>query len=132
LEDTAGRERSAAIRKNRQFAHVCQVPQEIDTRFYSSNHEVIDGPGITWTDPTGASNRKWSYYNQSLDIINEAHVEAVSTGVNLITVANQPGCTVNEVVSGKIRRLRPADGAGQSHRHAADLHAARQRLLQVT
>lgn len=76
------------------------MPQEIDTRFYDSTGKVIDGLSITWTDPTGASNRKWSYYSLSLDIINEAHVEAVTTGVNLITVANQPGCTVNKVVSG--------------------------------
>jgi hypothetical protein len=77
------------------------VPQEIDTRFFDSSGKVFDGPGITWTDPTGASNRKWSYYSLSLDIINEAHVEAVSAGTNLITVENQPGCTVNRVVYGK-------------------------------
>lgn len=74
-----------------------EVPQEIDTRFFNSKGEVIDGLSVTWTDPTGASNRKWSYYSPSLDINHEAHVEAVTAGVNLITVANQPGCTVKSV-----------------------------------
>lgn len=73
------------------------VPQEIDTRFFDSNGNVIDGLGITWTDPSGASDQKWSYYAPSLDINHEAHVEAVDQGVNLITVANQPGCTVGNV-----------------------------------
>lgn len=73
------------------------VPQEIDTRFFDSSGNVLDGLGITWTDPNGATNHKWSYYSLSLDIIHEAHVEAVDQGTNLITVNNQPGCTVGEV-----------------------------------
>lgn len=76
------------------------VPQEIDTRFYNQNKELIDGLGITWVDPTGASNKKWSYYNPAPDIKHEAHVEAVSAGVNLIEVANQPGCTVEMIKYG--------------------------------
>ncbi|HWD84580.1 MAG TPA: hypothetical protein VG321_02435 [Solirubrobacteraceae bacterium] len=73
------------------------VPQEIDTRFFDSGGNVLDGFGITWTDPSGASNHKWSYYAPSLQIFHEAHVEDVTQGTNLITVANQPGCTVGEV-----------------------------------
>jgi hypothetical protein len=81
------------------------VPQEIDTRFFPSGQygNWIDGLGITWTDPTGASNQKWSYYAPSLDINHEAHVEAASQGVNYITIGNQPGCTVGQVyVLGKL------------------------------
>ena len=73
------------------------VPQEIDTRFFDTSGNVIDGLGITWTDPNGATNNKWSYYAPNLDIYHEAHVEAVDQGTNLITINNQPGCTVGEV-----------------------------------
>lgn len=76
------------------------TPLEIDTRFYPSGQygNWIDGLGISWTDPTGASNNKWSYLNTSLDINHEAHVEAPSQGANLITISNQPGCTVGHVM----------------------------------
>src|SRR5690349_14073170 len=74
--------------------------QEIDTSFINSNSERLDGKGVTWTDPNGSSNHKWSYYSKSLNVNHEAHVEAVTTGTNLITVANQPGCTVSQIVSG--------------------------------
>jgi hypothetical protein len=74
--------------------------QEIDTSFINSKSERLDGKGVTWTAPDGASNRKWSYYSKSLNVNHEAHVEAVDSGTNLITVANQPGCTVSQIVSG--------------------------------
>lgn len=73
------------------------VPQEIDTRFFDSDGNVIDGLGIDWIDPTGASNRKWSYYLPERYVIHEAHVEAVTAGTHLIRVANQPGCTVGQI-----------------------------------
>jgi hypothetical protein len=80
------------------------VPQEIDTRFY--NYAVssapLDGMQVTWTDPVGASNTKWSYYAPNLQVYDEAHVEAVTAGTHSITIANQPGCVVDSVkVNGK-------------------------------
>ena len=73
--------------------------REIDTRFHDTNNNgaYIDGMGITWIDTLGASNNKWSYYNQNLDVIHEAHVEAPENGTHQIVIANQPGCTVDEV-----------------------------------
>jgi hypothetical protein len=73
--------------------------REIDTRFLDTNNgnAFIDGLMITWIDTNGASNNKWSYYNQSLDVNHEAHVEAPENGTHYIVVANQPGCTVDNV-----------------------------------
>jgi hypothetical protein len=75
------------------------TPLEIDTRFYpaGSYGSWIDGLAITHTDPLGASNIKWSYLNAALDINHEAHVEDVEVGTHVITIANQPGCTVGHV-----------------------------------
>jgi len=76
------------------------VAQEIDTRFYdSATGESIDGLRVQWTDPTGASNRKWSYFAPQLQVFHEAHVEAVTQGVHYITVPDQPGCDVSQVFS---------------------------------
>ena len=72
------------------------VPREIDTRFFKQG-TVLDGMGITWTDPLGASNNKWSYENLALDIHHEAHVEDVENGTHLIAIGNQPGCTVGSI-----------------------------------
>ena len=52
---------------------------------------------MTWIDPLGASNQKWSYFNQRLDVNHEAHVEAIEPGTHEITVDDQPGCTVLSV-----------------------------------
>jgi hypothetical protein len=73
--------------------------REIDTRFHDTNNNgaFIDGMGITWIDTLGASNNKWSYYNQALDVNHEAHVEAPENGTHQIVIANQAGCTVDEV-----------------------------------
>ena len=72
------------------------VAQEIDTRFY--NYAVgsapIDGLSVTWTDPVGASNHKWSYYAPNLQVFHEPHVEAVTAGTHDIRIDDQPGCTV--------------------------------------
>jgi len=79
---------------------------EIDARFFPDfngnglkdwDEEYIDGLGITWTDTLGASNKKWSYYNPSLVVYHEAHIEAVETGRHKVTIADQPGCTVGAV-----------------------------------
>lgn len=75
-------------------------PLEIDTRFFASGQygDWIDGLAITHTDPLGGKNVKWSYYAPSLQIFHEAHVEDVESGTHYISVANQPGCTVGQVL----------------------------------
>lgn len=83
--------------------------REIDTRFFNDlnsdgerqdGEEWIDGLGITWTDPIGGKNKKWSYWAPQLMIFHEAHVEAVEDGTHQISVGSQPGCRVNAVHSG--------------------------------
>jgi len=79
--------------------------REIDTRFFDSNGNILDGRMITWTDTLGASNNKWSYENLALDIHHEAHVEDVEDGTHYITIENQLGCAVGNVyVSGVLQR----------------------------
>jgi hypothetical protein len=75
------------------------MPKEIDTRFHDGGlwGPILDGRGITWTDPLGASNIKWSYLNRALDINHEAHVEAVEYGTHYITIVDQPNCTIGAV-----------------------------------
>lgn len=75
------------------------VAQEIDTRFYdyAVSSAPIDGLFVTWTDPVGASNLKWSYYAPALDVYHEAHVEAVTAGTHYVRIDDQPGCTVTGV-----------------------------------
>ena len=85
------------------------TPREIDTRFRDGAvyGPFIDGLGIVWTDPLGASNSKWSYLNEALDINHEAHVEAAENGTHLITIPPQAGCTVGEVyVAGSLQKKR--------------------------
>jgi hypothetical protein len=76
------------------------APVEIDTRFFPSGQygNWIDGLAITHTDTLGATNHKWSYYAPSLQVFDEAHVEAVEVGTHYITVADQPGCRVGHVM----------------------------------
>ncbi len=81
------------------------VAQEIDTRFYdySTSGDPIDGLKVTWTDPVGASNRKWSYNAPRLQVFHEAHVEAVTAGTHYIRIDDQPGCVVHSVsLNGKV------------------------------
>jgi len=74
---------------------------EIDTRFYDhQTGAILDGRMVTWTDPLGASNAKWSYFRPSLQVFHEAHVEAIEAGKHNITIADQPGCKVAHVVYG--------------------------------
>jgi hypothetical protein len=87
---------------------VKSVPiREIDTQFTDSNGNLLDGLGVTWTDPLGATNQKWSEYNPSVLAFHEAHVESVEPGTHYITVENQPGCTVTSVSSGKFSANGP-------------------------
>jgi len=74
-----------------------EVPQEIDTRFWSASGELLDGRTVTWTDTHGASNTKHSYWAPQLSILHEAHVEAVEPGTHYISVADQAGCSVAAV-----------------------------------
>jgi hypothetical protein len=77
---------------------VSSVPiREIDTQFAGPDGQLIDGLGVIWTDPLGATNHKWSEFNPSLLAFHEAHVESVEPGTHYITVDNQPGCTVTGV-----------------------------------
>jgi hypothetical protein len=74
---------------------------EIDTRFHEHDHAtsmLLDNRGVTWTDPLGASNKKWSYWAPWLNVFHEAHVEAVEVGTHKITIANQPDCQVAHIV----------------------------------
>ena len=88
-----------AASKTDNFKVKAGVAQEIDTQFY--NYAVgtapIDGLKVTWIDPVGASNGKWSYYAPGLQVFHEAHVEAVTAGTHYIRIDNQPGCTVISV-----------------------------------
>ena len=70
---------------------------EIDTRFRSAAGDLLDGYGVTWTDTQGGQNRKWSYWAPYLSVFHEAHVEAVEAGLHLISITNQPGCTIHDV-----------------------------------
>jgi hypothetical protein len=79
-------------------------PREIDTRFRDASWNFLDGRGVTWTDPLGGSNIKWSYEDLALDIHHEAHVEAVEEGTHLITVANQAGCIVGSIYVDGVRQ----------------------------
>lgn len=77
---------------------VTSVPiREIDTDFVGPDGQYIDGLGVTWTDPLGATNQKWSEWNPAVLAYHEAHVESVEPGTHYITVDNQPGCTVTSV-----------------------------------
>ena len=76
--------------------------QEIDTRFFDTLGNILDGRMITWTDTVGGSNNKWSYENLALDIHHEAHVEGVEFGTHYITIADQLGCAVGSVYVGGV------------------------------
>lgn len=74
------------------------VPVEIDTRFTKDGVEgYIDGLMVTWTDTLGASNVKYSEYNPAILAFHEAHVEAAEPGRHVITITDQPGCTIDQV-----------------------------------
>jgi hypothetical protein len=72
-------------------------PREIDTIFFGTDGRPIDGLSIIWTDTHGASNKKWSYEDLSLDVHHEAHVEDVEDGTHTVSLYNQPGCTIGSV-----------------------------------
>jgi hypothetical protein len=74
---------------------------EIDTRFHQHDHAasmLLDNRGVTWTDPLGGTNKKWSYWAPWLSVFHEALVEAVEVGTHQITIADQSNCKVAHVV----------------------------------
>ncbi len=71
---------------------------EIDTRFHGDvSGDLLDGRAITHTDTLGGTDVKWSYLNTAINVNHEAHVEAPEIGTHLITIDNQPGCSVDDV-----------------------------------
>jgi hypothetical protein len=54
---------------------------------------------VTWIDPLGASNKKWSYYVSFWNVI-EAHVEAVEDGFHQLQIEDQPGCAIGDIYWG--------------------------------
>src|SRR5262249_27667838 len=71
--------------------------REIDTDFVGADGQYIDGLAVTWSDPLGAKNKKWSEWTPGVLAYHEAHVESVEPGTHYITVNNQAGCTVANV-----------------------------------
>ena len=70
---------------------------EIDTRFSKNDSpKLIDGLGVTWIDPLGAGNIRWSEYNPAVLAFHEAHVEAAEPGGHQIVVTDQPGCVIDD------------------------------------
>ncbi len=57
------------------------------------------GVSVTWIDPLGASNKKWSYYVSFWSIV-EAHIEAVEDGNHKIVLTDQAACTIGDVYVG--------------------------------
>src|SRR5262245_29596233 len=80
------------------------TPREITTVFHAADRTTVDGLRVTWTDPVGASNNKYSFEDPALDVHHEAHVENVEIGTHQITLTNQPGCTIDEVYVGGKRQ----------------------------
>lgn len=70
---------------------------EIDTRFWQNGTALL-GLAANWTDTVGASNVKFSEWDPAVLAYNEAHVEAAEEGTHTISVASQPGCTIDSVV----------------------------------
>lgn len=85
------------------------VVVEIDTRFFKGGSGPIDGLEATWTDTNGASNVKFSEYNPAVNAFHEAHVEAAEQGSHVITVSDQPGCTVVSATTAG-RTYKPSKG----------------------
>lgn len=83
---------------------VKEVPiREIDT-FFLINGIRTPGYKVTWFDPLGASNNKWSYLNKFYHV-NEAHVEAVEPGKHKIVLENQPGCIIGDIYQGDFEQM---------------------------
>ncbi|MGH9159283.1 MAG: hypothetical protein ACRD2X_04775 [Vicinamibacteraceae bacterium] len=77
---------------------VKDVPiREIDTFFIDdATGQLLSGLSVTWVDPLGASNKKWSYHSPFFNVV-EAHIEAVEDGFHQLHILNQPGCAVGDI-----------------------------------
>ncbi len=85
---------------------------EIDTRFWKPGlADPVDGLSVIWGDSVGATNQKWSEYNPALNAFHEAHVEAVEAGLHQIQIADQAGCTIDDVNGPDGTAYTPAGGA---------------------
>lgn len=82
---------------------------EIDTRFWRDG-ALVDGLAAHWTDTLGAQNVKYSEWNPAVLAFHEAHVEAAEQGTHTITVYDQPGCTIGDVVTPTGTMLYPSGG----------------------
>ena len=80
---------------------VKSVPiREIDTFFINSaTGENMSGMSVTWIDPLGATNKKWSYFVSFWNIV-EAHIEGIEDGYHQLVIADQPGCKVGDIYWG--------------------------------
>ncbi len=107
---------AASDSKTDNFKVKSNVPQEIDVRFwldtngdnYLDNGEsYIDGAQILWTDTIGGTNTKSSYFDPSINVNHEAHVEAPEDGTHRISIWNQPACTVGFIYVNGTRQPDP-------------------------
>lgn len=74
--------------------------REIDAIFLDPvTGQHRSGVKVTWIDPLGASNIKWSYYVTFWNII-EAHIEGVEDGNHQIVLEDQPACQIGAVSVG--------------------------------
>lgn len=102
---------------------------EIDTLFRQHDGRIVTGVPVTWTDSLGASNQKWGYISSSLNLIGEAHVEAVEVGTHTIRLADAPTCLVHEVYLDG--RLLPSTGAQTVSVAVKQLNRSRTFLIEV-
>lgn len=86
---------------------VKDVPiREIDAFFINeATGEALSGRHVTWVDPLGASNKKWSYHVPFWNVV-EAHVEAVEDGFHQLKIEDQAGCTVGDIYWGDFENPR--------------------------
>lgn len=82
------------------------VIREIDVKFFTDYHN--DGkqdyyePAMTgfytgWIDTNGASNKKWSYYDERLQVYGYAHIESIEAGTHHVVLEDQPNCRIGQV-----------------------------------
>ena len=102
--------------KTDNFKVKAKVAQEIDTRFFFDSNgnnypdegeSWLDGLSIQWSDTIGGSNKKTSYYDASINVNHEAHVEAPEEGSHQISISDQPGCTVGFIYINGVRQPEP-------------------------
>jgi len=102
--------------KTDNFKVKAKVAQEIDTRFFADTNgnnypdegeSWLDGMGILWSDTAGGSNSKSSYYDMSINVNHEAHVEAPEDGTHRISISDQPGCNVGFIYVNGVRQPEP-------------------------